>query len=142
MRRNDVLLPSLWEDFFDRDWFNVPSAAQGNTSVPAVNIKETEEGYAIEMAAPGMNKDDFKVDLDHNLLTISAETKSEESDKDAEGKYTRREFNYRSFKRTFTLPETADGEKIHAAYKEGVLAIDIPKKEEAKPKPAKLIEIS
>ena len=142
IRRNDAMFPSLWGDFFDRDWFNMPSVANTGVNVPAVNIKETEDGFSVEMAVPGMKKEDFKVDLDHNLLTISAEEKSEESDKDTEGRYTRREFNYRSFKRTFTLPETADAEKIHAVYKDGVLAIEIPKKEEAKPKPVKMIEIA
>lgn len=142
IRRNDAFFPSLWEDFFDRDWSNVPSFVNAGVSVPAVNIKESEDDYSVEIAVPGMKKEDFKVDLDHNLLTISAEEKTEDSDKDAEGRYTRREFNYRSFKRTFTLPETADAEKIHASYKDGVLVIDIPKKEEAKPKPAKMIEIA
>ena len=142
MKRNDAFFPTVWEDFFDRDWFNTPSIAHTGVSVPAVNIKESDEGFGVEMAVPGMKKEDFKVDLDHNLLTISAEEKSEESEKDAEGKYTRREFNYRSFKRTFTLPESADAEKIQATYKDGVLAINIPKKEEAKPKPVKMIEIA
>jgi HSP20 family protein len=142
MKRNDVFFPSIWEDLFDRDWVNARNVAQAGVSVPAVNIKETDNGFDVEMAVPGMKKEDFKVDLDHNLLTISAEEKSESSDKDAEGKYTRREFNYRSFKRVFTLPETADAEKIHASYQDGVLAISIPKKEEAKPKPVKMIEIA
>ena len=142
MNRTDVFFPTVWEDFFDRDWFNTPRTAYTGVSVPAVNIKESDEGFGVEMAVPGMKKEDFKVDLDHNLLTISAEEKSEESEKDADGKYTRREFNYRSFKRTFTLPESADAEKIHASYQDGVLAINIPKKEEAKPKPVKMIEIA
>ena len=142
IRRNDAFFPTLWEDFFDRDWLNTPGFSNTGVSIPAVNIKESEEGYSVEIAVPGMKKEDFKVDLDHNLLTISAEEKTEDSEKDAEGKYTRREFNYRSFKRTFTLPETANEEEIHAAYKDGVLVIDIPKKEEAKPKPVKMIEIA
>jgi HSP20 family protein len=142
MKKNDLYFPSLWEDFFDRDWFNLPSVTQTGFNVPAVNIKEDEQGFEVQMAAPGMKKDDFKIDLDRNVLTISAEAKSESSDKDKEGKFTRREFNYRSFKRAFTLPETADADKIQASYKDGVLAINIPKKEEAKPKPVKMIEIA
>ena len=142
MKRNELYFPSIWEDLFDRDWVSARNLTQSGVSVPAVNIKETDNGFDVEMAVPGMKKEDFKVDLDHNLLTISAEEKSEKSDKDADGKYTRREFNYRSFKRVFTLPETADGDKIHASYQDGVLAINIPKKEEAKPKPVKMIEIA
>ncbi len=97
--------------------------------MPAVNIKEDNDGFNVEMAAPGMKKDDFKVDLDNNLLTISAEKESEDNEKDDEGNYTRREFNYQSFKRTFTLPDAAQADKIKATYKEGVLTINIPKKE-------------
>jgi HSP20 family protein len=142
MKRNDLYVPSIWEDLFDRDWVSARNVARTSVSVPAVNIRETEDGFNVEMAVPGMKKEDFKVDLDQNLLTISAEEKSENSDKDTNGKYTRREFNYRSFKRVFTLPETANADKIHASYEDGVLAISIPKKEEAKPKPAKMIEIA
>ncbi|MBK8505943.1 MAG: Hsp20/alpha crystallin family protein [Saprospiraceae bacterium] len=142
MKRNDLYFPSIWEDVFDRDWINARNVAKTGVSVPAVNIKETKDGFNIEMAVPGMKKEDFKVDLDHDLLTISAEEKTENTEKVAEGKYTRREFNYRSFKRVFTLPEMADADKIHASYEEGVLAINIPKKEEAKPKPVKMIEIA
>lgn len=142
IKRNDAYFPSRWEDIFDRNWFNLPGSPQAGISFPAVNFKETEDGFEIEMAVPGLKKEDFKIDLDHNLLTISAEDKSETSDKDEDGRYTRREFNYRSFKRAFTLPETSDADKIQASYQEGVLSVQIPKKEEAKPKPAKLIEVA
>jgi HSP20 family protein len=142
VKRNGSLFPSLWNGFFDDDWFGNPNIAQAGTSVPAVNIKDTIDNYEVEMAAPGMKKDDFHVDLDNNLLTISAEVKSENSDKDKDGRYSRMEFSYSSFSRSFTLPDTVEADKIAAKYKDGVLRITLPKKEEAKPKPVKQIAIS
>jgi HSP20 family protein len=143
VQRNRSLFPSIWNGFFDDDWFGGnPNIAQAGTSVPAVNIKDTVDNYELEMAAPGMKKDDFHVDLDNNLLTISAEAKSENSDKDKDGNYSRMEFSYSSFSRSFTLPDTVQAEKIAAKYKDGVLRIVLPKKEEAKPKPIKQISIS
>lgn len=142
VKRTGSLFPSIWNGFLDDDWFGNPNIAQAGTSVPAVNIKDTVDGYEVEMAAPGMHKEDFHVDLDNNMLTISAEEKSEHTDKDKDGTYTRREFSYSSFHRTFTLPDTVQAEKIAAKYKDGVLRITIPKKEEAKPKPVKQIAIS
>jgi len=143
VKRNGSLFPSLWNSFFDDEWFgDNPNIAQAGTSVPAVNIKDTVDNYELEMAAPGMKRDDFHVDLDNNLLTISAEVKSENSDKDKDGNYSRMEFSYSSFSRSFTLPDTVQAEKIAAKYKDGVLRIVLPKKEEAKPKPIKQIAIS
>jgi len=141
IKRNEDLFPR-WNSFFDNDWLGLPNFGQAsNTSVPAVNIIDTVDSYNIEMAAPGMKKSDFEVNLDNGLLTISSEQKSESSDKDQNGNYTRREFNYSSFSRAFNLPDSAEAEKITASYNDGVLHIAIPKKEEAKPKPAKMIEI-
>ena len=94
----------------------------------------------VEMAVPGLKKSDFKLDLDNQLLSISTETK--EDYEHEEENYTRREFGYSSFKRTFTLPETVDDEKIDATYKDGILNILLPKKEEAKQKPSRTIKIS
>lgn len=96
--------------------------------IPAVNIKEENDKFVLEMAAPGMKKDDFKINLDNYQLTISAETKEEKKEK--EDNYTRREFVYNSFSRSFTLPKTIDIEKIKADYKNGILNIVLPKKEE------------
>ena len=141
LKRNEDVFPR-WNSFFDNDWLGFSGLSQSNDSVPAVNIKDTEDSNKIEMAAPGMKKDDFSVNLDNGVQTISSEKQSESSDKDKEGNYTRREFNYRSFRRAFNLPESAESEKITASYNDGVLQILIPKKEEAKPKPAKMIEIS
>lgn len=100
------------------------------TNVPAVNISESDDKYDIELAAPGLKKEDFKINVENNVLTISAESKSEK--KEENKKMTRQEFSYSSFTREFTLPETADTNKIVAKYKDGVLNIAISKKEEAK----------
>ncbi len=131
--------PSLLNEFFDQDWFNMNNGINGGSSIPAVNIKENDNGFLIELAAPGMKKEDFKVNLDHKVLSISSESKSES--KSEEGKYSRQEFNYQSFKRSFTLPESVETDKIEATYENGVLRLNIPKKDEAKPQPSRLIEI-
>lgn len=111
------------------------------TSVPSVNIQETEENFLVEVAAPGRSREDFQIELDNEILTISSEDKKENEVKENNGKYTRREFSYSSFKRSFSLPETIDSEKIAATYKNGVLEITLPKKEEAKAQPKRMIEI-
>lgn len=135
--------PSLFDRFFDNDmydWSN-KNFSQTNTTLPSVNIKAGTEAFEVEMVAPGFEKADFKIDLNNNMLTISSEKKKEDELKEGE-QFTRREFSYQSFSRSFTLPETADNEKISAKYENGILNILIPKKEEAKPKPPKQIEIS
>ena len=142
MRTNNNL-PSLIENFFGRDmndFFNASGSVM--TNVPAVNVVEHQDGFRIEVAAPGLKKEDFKLNLNHNNLTISAsqETQKEESEKGSE-KYTRREFSYSSFQRTFTLPTSIDTERIQATYTDGLLKIEISKREEAKVKPARQIEI-
>ncbi len=133
---------SLFDDFFNTELGNWRhnNFSSTNTTLPAVNIKEDGEGFTVEMAAPGMEKSDFKINLDNNVLTISS-VKQEEK-KEEQEKYTRREFAYYSFQRSFTLPESANSEKIEATYENGVLSISIPKKEEAKTQPARQIEIS
>jgi HSP20 family protein len=122
------------------DFFNTSSPWVSN--VPAVNVVEHADGFRIEVAAPGLKKENFKLNLNHNNLTISAsqESQKEELDKSNE-KYTRREFSYSSFQRTFTLPTSVDADKIQAAYTDGILKIDLPKREEAKVKPPRQIEI-
>ncbi len=112
---------------------------ENSGDIPAVNIKEEKDKFVLEMAAPGLKKDDFKINLDNYQLTISAETKDEKKEK--EDNYTRREFVYNSFSRSFTLPKTIDIEKIKADYKSGVLNILLPKKEE-EAKLTKQIKIS
>lgn len=136
---------SVFPGFFDltRDWLDWNNSNFSNTSssIPAVNIRETADGFEVEMAAPGMSKKDFRIELDNNVLTISSEKRTENEQKDGE-RYTKREFSYQSFQRSFSLPkEVVDDEKIQARYEEGVLRLSIPKKEEAKPRPPKQISI-
>jgi HSP20 family protein len=135
-------MPSLFDRFFENDMFDWSNRnySNTNTTLPAVNIKEDKDGFEVEMSAPGFEKNDFKVELNNNLLTISSEKKVENETKKGQ-QFTRREFSYQSFSRTFTLPETVEGDKIAARYKNGILSVNIPKKEEAKPKPVKQIDI-
>jgi HSP20 family protein len=136
-------MPMLFDDFINRDlfkWGNL-NFSDTNTTIPAVNIKETAEHYEVEVAAPGMTKKDFKVELDGNTLSISSEKSNQNGVKD-DGRYFRREFSYQSFQRSFTLQkEVVDIDKIEARYENGLLQLLIPKKEEAKVKPPRLIEI-
>ena len=119
----------LFDDFFSKDffdWTNKNFMDFGST-LPSVNIKDANTAYNIEMAVPGFKKEDFKISLDGNLLTISSEKKEEKEDKSE--KFTRREYNYQSFSRSFTLPENSNAENISAEYKDGILNVTIPKKE-------------
>jgi HSP20 family protein len=134
-------LPSYADDFFGDDFLSGIFGQSTGVSKPAVNIKEDKEDFKIEVAAPGLSKKDFKVDIDNDVLTISSVKKDEKEEKDGE-KYMRREFSYSSFKRSFSLPETVDSDKIKAAHKDGVLEITIPKRNEAKVKPPRSIDIS
>ncbi len=111
------------------------------TTLPAVNIKETEESFEVELAAPGFQKSDFKIEVENNVLTISSEKQEENELKEGET-FTKREFSYQAFTRSFTLPETVESDKITAKYDNGILKIEIPKKDEAKPKPVKQIQVS
>lgn len=123
------------------DW-NRTNYSGTDSTLPAVNVKENSNEFRIEVAAPGMNKEDFKVNYDNGLLTISSEHKNEIEEKEGE-KVTRHEFNYKSFQRSFTVAEDViKAEKIAANYKNGILYITLPKREEVKPKPAKEIHIS
>ncbi len=134
-------LSSWFDDIVNNE---IPSIFKSNESLsfslPKVNIKENAEAFTVELAVPGFKKSDFKLDLDNDVLSISTETKDEKEHK--EENYTRREFGYSSFKRTFTLPDSVDDEAINASYKDGVLSILLPKKEEAKQKPVRSIKIS
>jgi HSP20 family protein len=137
-------MPLLFDDFFNRDIFNwgLTNFSNTNTTIPGVNIKETPDNFEVEVAAPGMSKKDFRIELDGNMLTISSEKSNEQEDKEDE-KYTRKEFSYQSFYRTFNLPkEVVDENKIEAKYDNGILRLLIPKKEEAKQKPPRQIQIS
>lgn len=135
--------PSFFDDFFTRDLFNWSNPSSFSNQLPAVNIKETAGTYEFEVAAPGMTKDNFHVELDNNVLLISAQKESQKEEKAEDGNYTRKEFNYQSFKRSFTLPENmVEVDNISAKYSDGILHVFVPKSEEAKVKPPKQILIS
>jgi HSP20 family protein len=138
IKRNDVLFPSLMNEIFKPDWFG--GMDNFKTHLPAVNIKENEKDYELQLAVPGRKKEDFQIEVNENLLTISSETKSEENVENEN--FTRREFSFASFKRAFTLPETIDEDNIKATYVDGILTFNLPKKEEALPKPKRMIELS
>ena len=129
---------SLFDDFFSRDLFDW-SKTEGNGLVPRVNIKETDDGFAVDIAAPGMKKEDFHVELDNDMLTVSSEVSQDHEEE--QKNYTRKEFSYHSFRRSFYLPNTVELDKINARYSDGILSLWIPKKEEAKKKPARMISI-
>ena len=146
IKRNGSRFPAstglFFDDIFGRELFNWENNnfSSTSTTLPSVNIKETADNYEVEVAAPGMSKEDFKISLDGNLLTISSS--KEESHEDRQAHYTRREFSYQSFQRSFELPKNVvDEERISARYENGVLLLSIPKREEAKQKPPRMIAI-
>lgn len=139
VRRNHSLFPSFLDDMAKPDWFG--GLERLNDSVPAVNIKEQDKAFNVELAVPGLKKEDFKIELDKDVLTVSAEV-SNESKNEEEGVYSRREFKYASFKRVFTLPKAIDKEQIIASYTDGVLNLTLPKLETEIPAPKRLVEIA
>jgi HSP20 family protein len=138
IRFKNSALPSLVENFFNRE-ANEFFEPFGGASLPSVNILEKEEGFEIELAAPGLKKEQFQIQLNQNILSISFQ--KEEEHQEQKGRYTRREFRTNSFKRSFTLPQTIDAGQISATYVDGILHLHLPKKEEAKVKTERLIEI-
>jgi HSP20 family protein len=135
-------LPSLFDKFFNDDFegWNRNNFSKTNTTLPSVNIKENTDAFFVEVAAPGFEKSDFKIELNNDLLTISSEKEINNEVKNDE-RISKQEFSYQSFTRSFTLPELVEDEKISAKYDNGILSITIPKKEEAKPKPIKQIKV-
>ena len=133
-------MPFVFDDFFKpwNEWFEGGLSTR-SMNIPAVNITELKDEYLVSLAVPGMKKDDFKIDVDGNLLTISSEKEENKEEKDK--KFTRKEYNYSSFSRTFTLPEEINKEKIEAKYEEGILKIALPRKEEVKKLTAKYIAV-
>ncbi|MBX7050879.1 MAG: Hsp20/alpha crystallin family protein [Flavobacteriales bacterium] len=129
--------PSFFDDFVMRDFFQNKHAV--GLTIPSANIIETEKSFKIELAAPGMEKSDFNVQIEKDVLTISSEKKQEEKVQDE--KYTRQEFAYRSFSRSFTLPETIDHDLVKAVYENGILSVELPKKTEVVKSNKKMIEI-
>jgi HSP20 family protein len=142
-KREDVWLPSILDDFFTPNLFrDVFNRSMDSWQVPAVNIKETDRDYQLELAVPGKKKEDFKIEIDGNILTISSEERKEREERE-EGRYTRREFSYSSFKRSFTLPAgVIDSENIKATYDKGVLIVSLAKKEVKPHKPVKMIDVA
>ena len=124
MRRNQNWLPSIFNDFFDNEWME-----RANATDPAINVIENEKDYRIEVAAPGMSKEDFNIKLDEdNNLVISMEKKSENKEENKHnGRYLRREFSYSKFQQTMVLPDDVNKEGISASVEHGVLTIDLPK---------------
>lgn len=134
VKRQKPVFTSLIDDLFlNQDWSHV------NTNVPAANIIEADDHFDIELAAPGMKKADFKIELEEGVLTISSETEIKSTEK--ESSFTRKEFGYSAFKRSFNIPDSVSADKISANYKEGILSVNLPKKQEALPQPKKLISI-
>ncbi|MDP5120824.1 MAG: Hsp20/alpha crystallin family protein [Spirosomaceae bacterium] len=130
--------PTLFDTFFnDYDRIQKPSVSK---TLPLVNVVENEESFRIELAAPGLTRADFKVNIHEDVLTISSEKQAE--NEETKENYTRREFSYASFNRSFNLPDTVDSDNIAATYNEGILNLTLPKKEEAKPKEPKMIEVA
>ena len=130
---------SLFDDFFTRDLFDW-SKTEGSGLVPRVNITEQDDGFGVEIAAPGMKKEDFQIELDNDMLTVSSEVSGNQEEEVKN--YTRKEFSYHSFSRSFYLPNSVEVDKINAKYFDGILSLWIPKKEEAKKKPSRMISIS
>lgn len=131
------MLSELMEDL-DRNF--MWRSAETRPMMPAVNISENEDSFMLEMAAPGMQKSDFKINLDNNVLTLSSE-KQDEKEENNEN-FSRKEFNYSSFSRSFTLPKSIDFDKIKADYKDGILKVSLPKREDAKVALNRQIEIA
>ena len=138
IRRNQNWLPSIFNDFFDNEWME-----KANATAPAINVLENEKEYKVELAAPGMTKEDFDVHIDEeNNLVISMEKKTENKEEKKEGSYLRREFSYSKFQQTMILPDDVDKEKISAQVENGVLNINLPKfTEQEKEKAKRFIDV-
>ena len=138
VRRSQNWLPSIFNDFFDNEWM-----VKANATAPAINVIETEKAYKVELAAPGMTKEDFNVRIDEeNNLVISMEKKTENKEEKKDGRYLRREFSYSKFQQTMILPENVDKDHISAQVENGVLNIQLPKlSEEEVKKPDRTIEV-
>lgn len=138
---NSFNLPAMFDDFVTRDLLR-PTFSSTGVSTPAVNIIETNDDFCLEMVAPGMKKENFNLELQDEVLTISYDHEDNREDVGRDRKYITREYNYHSFSRSFSLPETIVSEKIQAKYEDGILNVIIPKKEDAKGKPTRQIDIS
>lgn len=141
--KKSPFFPAFFDDFFSKDFFDWNDrtfAGLGNT-LPSVNLKETDNHYQVEMAVPGMAKEDFHVEMQNGVLTVRAEKKKEKEEKDEKGNYLRREFRYESFSRAFSLPENVLDETVDATYRDGILRIEIQKRTPKKADNPKAIEV-
>jgi len=137
MRRNAAWLPSVFNDFFDTEF--MPKA---NATAPAINVKENDKAYIVELAAPGMKKEDFNVHInDEGNLIIKMESKQEQKDEDKSTRYLRREFSYSKFEQTLLLPDDVKKEDIKAKVEHGVLTVELPKIVEEKVKVSRQIDV-
>lgn len=126
VRNNQNWLPSIFNDFFDTDWMG-----RANATAPAINVIEHDDDYCVELAAPGMSKEDFKVDVDQNdNLVITMEKKDEKKEEKKSERYLRREFSYSKFQQTLILPDDVEKDKISARVEHGVLRVELPKRKE------------
>ena len=142
LNKTSERFPALFDDFFKpwNEWFDNDTNFLGRQlRIPSVNITENKDEYSVSLAVPGMKKDDFKIDVNGNMLTISCEKDETKEEKDK--RYTRKEYSYSSFSRSFTLPDEVNREKIDARYEDGLLKISLPRKEEAKKTAAKQIAV-
>ncbi|MDO9511895.1 MAG: Hsp20/alpha crystallin family protein [Bacteroidales bacterium] len=133
-------MPDLFDEFFGKGFDNNLYQPKTQSSIPAVNILENDNSFILEVAAPGLKKEDFRIDVEHDKLIVSSEKEQDESRED-EGKYRRKEYYYASFRRVFTLPDTVNHDSIEAKHQDGILLITIPKREESKIKPPRTIQI-
>lgn len=137
-RRSQNWIPGIFNDFFGNEWME-----KANTTSPAINIAETDTDYKVEIAVPGMTKDDFSIRIeDDDQLVVTMEKKQENKEEDQKGRYLRREFSYSQFQQNMILPDNVEKDKIEAKVENGILTIDIPKKDPNAQKPVnKVIEI-
>ncbi|RUT73452.1 Hsp20/alpha crystallin family protein [Ancylomarina longa] len=141
-KNSENIFPSLFDNFFSRDWMDWTNSNYSslNTTLPAINVRENKKEFVIELAAPGMSKEDFKINLENDQLSISSQKKEEKETKDAH--YSRKEFSYQSFQRSFQLPmNKVDSKSIVANYKNGILFVQLPKKEKVITNASRVIEI-
>ena len=138
-RINRSYVPAYWDDFFNDNFFNQLNSTDCKGNSPAVNISEDDKGFTIEVAAPGIARKAFNLEIEKDVLTISTENK--ESKEENKQNFLRREFNYHTFKRSFQIPETIDQEQIKASHNAGILTLTLPKKEEVVQKAPRQIEV-
>ncbi len=136
---NRSYVPAYWDDFFNDKFFNQVNSAQCAGNRPAVNVSEDDNGYNIEVAAPGVAKNAFNLEIENDVLTVSTEQKEKKDE--PKPNFLRREFNYRAFKRSFQLPEAVDQEQINASHEAGILTLTLPKFEKEVQKAPRQIEV-